>query len=162
MTLNQLDQIDLQLISLLEKDGRTSYSDLAKQVGVSIGTARNRLQRMIEEQVIQVAAYPNPNWPNSALRAFMTFSVEVGQLTRAAQHLIGLPQIRYAAITTGSFDIVALAEFSSKDDMLAFFTGALSKVPGMKETQSFVILSVLKSLGMVIHSLDDNSSQAAG
>lgn len=153
----QLDQIDLQIIALLEKDGRTSYSDLAKQVGVSTGTARNRVQRMIEEQVIQVAAYPNPNRPDSVLRSFMTFSVEASQLKRAARHLIALPQIRYAAISTGSFDIVALAEFSSKNDMLAFVTEAVSQVPGVRATQSFILLSVLKSLGMVIQSLEDTT-----
>lgn len=155
MAEHHLDDVDLQLIALLEKDGRTSYADLAKKVGVSTGTARNRVQRMIEGQVIQVSAYPNPNLPDSALRAFMTFSVDAKHLKQAATHLIGMRQIRYAAIATGSFDIVALAEFDSKDDMLAFVTSEVSRVPGLKSTQSYVLLSVLKSLGIVIHSLDD-------
>lgn len=151
-----LDHIDERLIRLLEADGRTSYADLAKQLGVSTGTARNRLQRLLEHQVIQVAAYPNPNRPDVALRAFVGFSVEATHLKTAAQALISHPPIRYVAISTGSFEIVALVEFASKEDMLIFLTNTVGKIEGIKGMQSFVLLSVLKSLGRILEPLDTN------
>ncbi|MDT3682969.1 MAG: Lrp/AsnC family transcriptional regulator [Truepera sp.] len=147
-----LDAIDSKLIRLLEEDGRASYAFLAAQLGVSTGTARNRLQRLFEQQVIQVAAYANPN-RDVAVRAFIGFSVEAMYLKSAAQALIEDDCIRYAAISAGSFDIVALGEFSSKNAMLTFVASTVGGIQGIKGTQSFVLLSVLKSLGKVIEPL---------
>lgn len=155
-----LDQTDLKIIRLLEADGRMSYSSIAKEVGVSTGTARNRVQRMLDDKYIQVAAYPNPNRDKDELRAFITFSVLASHLRSVAQELMAHPQVRYAAIATGGFDIVVLSEFSSKEDMLSFITDSVSKIPGITGMQSHMLLSVLKSLGRVLESLESVSAEA--
>lgn len=154
--MSELDHINAELIRLLEDDGRTSYADLASRLGVSTGTVRNRLQKLLDQRVIQITAYANPN-RDVAMRAFIGFSVEARRLKSVAQELIQLPAIRYAAISTGDFDIVALAEFTSKSDMLAFLVGPVGEIDGVKSIQSFVLLAVLKSIGKIIEPLEPES-----
>lgn len=49
-----LDVLDRQLITVLKEDGRMSYTDLAQRLGVTEGTARNRLQRMIGSDTLRI------------------------------------------------------------------------------------------------------------
>jgi DNA-binding Lrp family transcriptional regulator len=55
-----LDQIDCQMIELLQKDGRISNTDIAKEIGLSEATVRTRLNRLIQDEFIQIVAVSNP------------------------------------------------------------------------------------------------------
>ena len=55
-----LDAIDCQMIELLQKDGRISNTDIAKEIGLSEATVRTRLNRLIQDEVIQIVAVSNP------------------------------------------------------------------------------------------------------
>ena len=50
----ELDAVDKQIVAILQADGRRSYAAIAKQVGVSEGTARSRVQRLMESELLQV------------------------------------------------------------------------------------------------------------
>ena len=54
-----MDELDLRIIGSLQKDGRTSNSDLARELGVSEGTIRRRLWRLVQRDVIRITAVPN-------------------------------------------------------------------------------------------------------
>ena len=55
-----LDQLDCQMIELLQKDGRISNTEIAKKIGMSEATVRTRLNRLIQEEFIQIVAVSNP------------------------------------------------------------------------------------------------------
>lgn len=54
-----VDQVDLKIIRLLQKDGRMSNTEIAKIVTVTEGTVRKRLNRLVKEKIIQVVAVGN-------------------------------------------------------------------------------------------------------
>ncbi|HAJ00941.1 MAG TPA: Lrp/AsnC family transcriptional regulator, partial [Dehalococcoidia bacterium] len=54
-----MDELDRRIISLLQMDGRASNAKIAREVGVSEGTVRRRLRRLIQEDVVKVIAVPN-------------------------------------------------------------------------------------------------------
>ena len=51
-----MDELDGKIIAMLERDGRASNARIARDVGVSEGTVRRRLKRLINEQIINVIA----------------------------------------------------------------------------------------------------------
>ena len=55
-----LDQIDCRMIELLQIDGRISNTDIAKEIGLSEATVRTRLNRLIQDEFIQIVAVSNP------------------------------------------------------------------------------------------------------
>ena len=55
-----MDELDRKIISLLERNGRASNARIARDVGVSEGTVRRRLKRLISEKIINVVALPDP------------------------------------------------------------------------------------------------------
>ena len=54
-----MDELDRKIIGLLQMDGRASNAKIAREVGVSEGTVRRRLRRLIQEDVVKVIAVPN-------------------------------------------------------------------------------------------------------
>ena len=55
-----IDSIDSKMINFLQKDGRLSNTDMAKNLGISEATVRSRLKRLIDEEFIQIVAVSNP------------------------------------------------------------------------------------------------------
>ncbi|MBR8741054.1 Lrp/AsnC family transcriptional regulator [Nocardiopsis sp. MG754419] len=56
----ELDALDWRLVRRLIKDGRASYADLARQVGLSQAAARSRVVRLLESGVVHVTALVDP------------------------------------------------------------------------------------------------------
>ena len=54
-----MDELDRKIIEILQLDGRASNARIAREVGVSEGTVRRRLRRLIQENVVKIIAVPN-------------------------------------------------------------------------------------------------------
>jgi DNA-binding Lrp family transcriptional regulator len=48
-----MDDLDRRILSVLRRDARTPYTEIADRVGTSEGTIRNRVERMSEEGIIE-------------------------------------------------------------------------------------------------------------
>ena len=55
-----MDLIDKQIIDILQDDGRSSNAAIARDVGVSEGTVRRRLKKLIDDDYIKVIAITEP------------------------------------------------------------------------------------------------------
>lgn len=155
--MKKIDQLDEAIIHELEKDPRASYAKLAKALGVSQGTIKNRYSNLVEHNVLRIVAYKNPNLPGASMRAFIGFRIEPPKLAEALEMLVALTPVRYAAVSTGAYHIVALTEFDSRQYMLEFLTETTKKIPGLLEAQPFVLLGVAKRMGGITHTLDEMS-----
>ena len=56
-----LDTLDFAILSCLQKDGRMSFTIIAKKLKVSIGTVRTRFNKLIEEGTINIIGRVNPD-----------------------------------------------------------------------------------------------------
>jgi DNA-binding Lrp family transcriptional regulator len=48
-----MDELDREILSILRRDARKPYTEIAEQVGTSEGTVRNRVERMTDDGVIE-------------------------------------------------------------------------------------------------------------
>ena len=55
-----MDQIDLDIISFLQTDGRMPFTDIAKALDVSEGTVRNRVARLVQDRMLQIVGMVDP------------------------------------------------------------------------------------------------------
>lgn len=145
-----LDALDDAIIDQLVEDGRATYADIGQAVGVAANTVRNRLKLLLDRDVIEISAYPNPNRGQSLLRLQLAFSVEASKLTQVARQLARSDSVHYLALTSGHFDLVAVATFSDRPDMLDFIQNTVSGTPGILNMRSSVILQVAKSRGLML------------
>ena len=73
----RLDAVDRALIRGLRADGRVSYTDLGRQVGLSAPAVRDRVQRLIEAGILQIAAIPGVR----EVESFPYFGIHVHRFT---------------------------------------------------------------------------------
>ena len=79
----ELDEIDRAIIRVLQADGRTPYSKLGPNVGLSQAAVRQRVQRLIDRGVMQIVAVTDPAMLGLGIQAMVGVRIE-GDVRAAA------------------------------------------------------------------------------
>ena len=136
-----MDKLDSKIIEILREDGRASNAGIARQVGVSEGTVRRRLKRLIQEEYIQVVAVPDPGKMGYQSQALLGVQVDPDKVDQVADGLSTLHEISWVAVTTGSYDIFAWATLESAEALGIFLRTKVGIIPGVRRTETFVNLA---------------------
>ena len=139
-----MDELDRKIIGILQEDGRASNAKIARQLGVSEGTIRRRLKRLIEEEAIQVLALPDPAKLGYTTEAIVALQVDPGRIEQVANELAKVPEALNVSITTGAFDLFAWVALPSPEALHSFLLGRIGNIPGVRRSETFVTMSVKK------------------
>jgi Lrp/AsnC family transcriptional regulator, leucine-responsive regulatory protein len=136
-----MDKIDLQILSLLQRDGRTSFRELGEAVHLSANAAAERVRRMMAEGTIRtIAAKLNPAKLGRPLEAQIDVKLRQGVSAASFEKALqGVAQIQSATLMTGSFDYAVRVACRDQDDLVSV-TEYLRNKAGAHETYSRVIL----------------------
>jgi Lrp/AsnC family transcriptional regulator, regulator for asnA, asnC and gidA len=137
-----VDDTDRAIIEALQTDGRLPYTKLGQAVGLSEAAVRQRVQRLIETGVMQIVAVTNPLSLGYRRMALIGVRAE-GDTSVIAAQLEEFEEIEYIVITAGSFDL--MCEVVAADDRaLLALTNRVRGVKGVKSTESFIYLDLVK------------------
>ena len=139
-----MDELDTRIIALLQEDGRASNAGIARRVGVSEGTVRRRLKRLVQEEYIRVVAQLDPDRMGYASEALVGVQVDPDKVDQVANDLAGLEEVSWVTITTGAFDVFAWATLQSAEALGIFLRTKVGTIPGVRRTETFVNLAVKK------------------
>ncbi len=138
-----LDDVSKKIIEQLQHDGRMSYAAIGKAVGLSEAAVRQRVQRLLENGVMQIVAVTDPLQLGFARQAMIGIRTE-GDLEPIAEKLSAMPEVDYVIMTAGSFDILAEAVCESDDHLLELLSKRIRAIEGVRSTESFVYLKLQK------------------
>lgn len=141
---SHLDALDKGIIRALQRDGRASFSAMARALGVTEGTVRNRLSRLLADRVIRVVAVADLLKVGMHAAAITGMNVQRSKMSRALARLMEMPEIRYVAVTTGTFDIIVEVVLPDTDSLHDFLVDGLASVPGLIRTDTSMILKIHK------------------
>ena len=139
-----MDELDTKIIDILQGDGRASNAGMARLVGVSEGTVRRRLKRLVEQGYIEIVALPDPIKLGYESQALVGVQVDPDKVDQVANDLADLAEINWVAITTGSFDIFAWATLQSSEELGLFLRTKVGVISGVRRTETFVNLEKKK------------------
>ena len=139
-----LDSIDKQLIILMGQDARQSSETLAKKLNLSAATVRRRINRLIKNDLLRIVGIADPAEFGFSLGVVINLDVEQNKLESIMEWLINRTEIKWAATTTGQFDIIALGGFMSTQHLSDFLTKELPGLEGIKDTETLISLDVRK------------------
>ena len=146
-----MDELDRRIISLLQMDGRASNAKIAREVGVSEGTVRRRLRRLIQEDVVKVIAVPNLEKLGYATTALIGLQTGPGRSDSVAESIANLDEAHYVAITTGAYDVFIWAGLESAESLGTFLRTKVGTIDGVQRTETFVNLAIKKrTYGLVL------------
>ena len=139
-----MDELDRKIIAILEQSGRASNARIARSVGVSEGTVRRRLKRLIAEKIITVTALPDPQKLGYQSEALVGVQVDPDKVNTVATSLASLDNTRWVAVTTGTYDVFAWVTLANAEALGLFLREKVGTIDGVRRTETFVNLSVAK------------------
>ena len=143
---SQTDEVDLQIINALRKDGRVAFSQIAEQLNVSPGMIRLRYNRLVEQGYLKVVAITNPLRMGFKSMAMIGIRVDGSRLLDVAEKISKLDEVIYMVIVSGRFDLFAEVVCRDHEHLLSFITEKLSIVEGVRESESFLHLKIIKEV----------------
>ena len=141
-----LDEIDRQIIDALHIDGRVAFAQVAEQLGVSPGMIRQRYSRLVERGDLKVVAITNPLRRGFESMAMIGIRADGSKLLEVAEKISKLDEVIYLVISSGRFDIFAEVVCRDHEDLLRFITQRLSTIEGVRDSESFMHLKIVKEI----------------
>jgi DNA-binding Lrp family transcriptional regulator len=142
-TIRRVDDIDRRLVTLLMRDGRASYADLAKAVGLSVSAAKRRVDRLVDGDVIRFTAVVDPEvlgWQLSAvIQLYTNGTVPFSTMRR---DLGALSEVVWAYTVSGRADAI-LRVVASDVTHLERVISRVRRLPYVQQTDTTMLLSSL-------------------
>ncbi len=147
--MTQIDGIDLKILRTLQRDGRIAVTELASEVGLSATPCARRLKRLEDEGfILGYGAILDSKKVGCGLQAFINIRLgDHAEKTVASFEaaLLRQPEVVAVYAITGNSDFLIHVITSDLDGLSEFTTRTLLRMPGIRETQSSIVLSVLKA-----------------
>ena len=141
-----LDEIDLYMLAALRKDGREAFSQIAEQLKVSPGMIRQRYNRLVEDGYLKVVAITNPIQRGFKTMALIGVHTDGYRMLEVADKIAKLDEVVYLVVVSGRYDIVIEVFCRDHEDLLKFITEKLYSIEGVRETETFMHLRIVKEV----------------
>lgn len=138
-----LDKIDLGIIGHLQVDGRRPFTSIAKDLGISEASVRQRVGRLLRAKIIQIVAVSSPLdlgliWAQIHLR------VKGTRIDQVAEAVAELPQVDYVSICAGDVDIIAGVVAHDREELFDVLINHIRTIPGIEQANVVLNLKILK------------------
>jgi DNA-binding Lrp family transcriptional regulator len=143
----EFDKTDIKIVNLLLGDGRMSASEISRRLtNISERAVRYRIDRMIDEGVIQISAVVKPEALGLTIKADIWLEVGTDQVLEVAKKMSTFENVTYVACGIGQNDVSI--QFVAKDtaEVYYFVTEVVRKVPGVIKTTTSIVPIILKDV----------------
>ncbi len=141
-----LDEIDQKILEALRQDGRTPFAQIAEQLSVSPGMIRMRYNRLVEMGFLKVVAITNPLRMGYEAMAMIGIRTDGKKMLEVAEKIAEFDEVVYLIVTSGRFDILVEVFCRNHADLLRFITEKLYSIEGVRESESFLQLKIVKEV----------------
>jgi Lrp/AsnC family transcriptional regulator for asnA, asnC and gidA len=143
----EFDKTDIKIVNLLLEDGRMSASEMSRRMGdISERAIRYRVDKMIEEGVIQISAVVNPEALGYNIKADVWLEVEADTVLDVARKMASFENVTYVACGIGQNDISIQVVAKDTAEIYHFVTEVVRKVPGVRKTTTSIVPIILKDV----------------
>jgi Lrp/AsnC family transcriptional regulator for asnA, asnC and gidA len=143
----QIDKIDIEIVNLLQKDGRLSAAVISRTIGgISERAVRYRIEKMIAEGIITISAIVNPRSLGLNVVADVMLEVEADAIQDVAQRMAQYECVSYVAYAIGDTDLSVQVVARDHTEVYRFVTEVIGKTPGVRKTSTMIVPHVLKDV----------------
>jgi Lrp/AsnC family transcriptional regulator, regulator for asnA, asnC and gidA len=140
----EVSELDKRIIEHLQTDGRRPYTQIATDLGVSEAAVRARTNRLIERGILQVVGVTDPLKLGFHQMAMIGIRCESDRLVSVAEQVAEMPEVDYVVITAGTYDLLVETVCEDNEALLRFLTERLRSIDGVRDTETFVYLRMVK------------------
>ncbi len=143
MTLrNKLDEVDRKILDIITQNARIPFKDVAIEVGVSRAAVHQRVNRMIDLEVIIGSGYHiNPKKVEFRTCTYIGIFLEKGGLfSEVVEQLKQISEIVECHYTTGQYAIFIKVYARDNEHLKTILSGRIQKIKGIASTETFISL----------------------
>jgi len=115
-----LDDLDRSIIELMKVNGRITFKEVSDRVNIPEATARYRVQRLLNSDLLQLQTWADPNRMAPPQAAIMNLTVEARRVNAVAEELAQFEEVQFLSIVAGLHNIVVNVSFKTQDELLRF------------------------------------------
>jgi len=141
------DKIDIKIVNLLLEDGRMPASEISRRIGdISERAVRYRIDRMVNEGVIQISAVARPQAFGLTTIADIWLEVESDRILEVAKKMAEFDNVSYVACGIGESDVSIQIVAKDTAEIYQFVTEVVRKVPGVRKTTTSIVPLIIKDV----------------
>ena len=139
----QIDETDRQILKRLQKDARTPFLEIARDLNLSGGTVHQRVDRMREQSLIKGSKFViDPRKLGYGVTALLGVHLTQAQVyPELLKKIQKFPSVIEAHYTTGTYAIMLKVCARDIQDLYDFLTNKLQRIEGVSSTETFICLS---------------------
>lgn len=142
MNITNLDILDNEIIRLLTENGRMSIGKMAKKLDVTAPTVRKRIKLLEKKGIFNVSGLIDPNRHREMITALVAMSIRSeGELDQILDKIVHLPNVAWAGVVTGRYDIIAeVMCVEGKEELYRFTTETILKMGNIVRSETFIVM----------------------
>jgi len=142
---HQLNDLDRRIIDILRDHGRRSNREVARRLGTSESTVSTHIKRLLSEKLLEIVAVRNLATVEDATLVFVGISAERARIAQVAEALRECPEVHFAAIVLGRFDILASLVVADRANLYQVLREHIAGIPGVLRTETMEGLVSVKT-----------------
>ncbi len=136
----EIDKTDKRILDYLTKNARASYRDIARALGISVGTVKNRIEKLMKKKILLgFAPIINHDALGWSLNVIIAISVDRKFTGKVLEILKSDPRVRSIYLVTGNVDIFIRARFRNTQELRDFLMKEL-RIEGIKSSVTYTVL----------------------
>ncbi|MGD8739297.1 MAG: Lrp/AsnC family transcriptional regulator [Desulfobacterales bacterium] len=133
-----IDKTNLAIIKQL-RNGRKSYQKIARDLAVSENTVRTRVQKLIEEGILDIKGVVNPESIDGHRVVIVGVKLQSMDLVNKGKEFSNLKGVVSVSVVTGRFDLIIVVLLKSGFGLLEFYTEEVSRIKEVQSVETFVV-----------------------
>jgi Lrp/AsnC family leucine-responsive transcriptional regulator len=143
-----ISKIDRNILRILQKDGRISYTDLAREVGLSVTPCIERVKRLEKNGYIEgYTATLNPELLDAGLVVFVQIRLNhtfQENFKEFRDSVMSLQNVQSCFLVSGNYDYLLKARVADMGAYRELLGNSILKLPAVQESTSYVVMEELK------------------
>jgi Lrp/AsnC family transcriptional regulator for asnA, asnC and gidA len=142
MQMDKIDNLDKKILSILSKNARIPFKDVAAECGVSRAAIHQRVQRLIDNGVILGSGFDiNPKSLGYSTCTYVGLNLERGSMYKdVVKRLVNIPEIVECHFTTGPYTMLIKAYARDNEELMDLLNNKLQTIPGVVSTETLISL----------------------
>lgn len=140
--MDKIDQLDRKILRIITQNARMPFKDVALECGVSRAAIHQRVQRLIDMNVITGSGYNvNPKTLGYHICVYIGITLEKGSMYKqVVQELEKIPEIVESQFTLGHYTILIKLYAKNDEHLMELLNGRIQEIQGVASTETLTSL----------------------
>lgn len=134
----KIDETNFDIIREL-KQGKKSFKRIADKLFITENTVRSRVNRLQQEGVLEICGLVDPGMLPGHRVVIIGMNLSEMNLVEKGEEISRCKGVISVSVVTGRYDLLVTVLFKKGFGLLEFYTEEISKVPGVKNVETFVV-----------------------